>query len=220
MPKKEIIAMILAGGRGSRLGALTNEMAKPAIPFGSRYRIIDFPLSNCTNSSIDTVGVLTQYQPLTLNTYVGNGNPWDLDRSNGGAFILPPYEQSSGGEWYLNTANAIYQNMPFIESFDPQYVLILSGDHIYKMNYRQMLAKHIEKEADCTIAVIRVPWEEASRFGIMNTDENSRIIEFEEKPKANDLLHGNLYFLLASNYAKLISDKDPESAHDFGQNVF
>ncbi len=223
MPKKEIIAMILAGGKGSRLGSLTNRMAKPAIPFGSRYRIIDFPLSNCTNSSIDTVGVLTQYQPLALNTYVGNGNPWDLDRSNGGAFILPPYQQSSGSDWYTNTANAIYQNVPFIESFDPKYVLILSGDHIYKMNYQRMLASHVEKGADCTIAVIRVPWEETYRFGIMNTDEDLRIVEFEEKPKnaKSDLASMGIYIFSWPELrdALIKDDRDPESAHDFGQNI-
>ena len=174
--------MLLAGGQGSRLYTLTQNLAKPAVPFGGKYRIIDFPLSNCVNSGIDTVGVLTQYQPLVLNEYIGNGQPWDLDRSNGGVFVLPPYQKSSGSDWYTGTANAIYQNINFIERYDPEYVLILSGDHIYKMDYEKMLDFHKEKEADCTIAVLQVPLEEASRFGIMNTYPDGTIYEFEEKP--------------------------------------
>ena len=175
--------MLLAGGQGSRLGILTKNVAKPAIPFGGKYRIIDFPLSNCTNSGIDTVGVLTQYQPLELNAYIGSGAPWDLDISNGGVFVLPPYQKATSLEWYKGTANAIYQNMAFIEQYNPDYVLILSGDHIYKMDYNAMLDFHIRNGADATIAVREVPWEEASRFGIMNTDSEGRIVEFEEKPK-------------------------------------
>jgi len=183
MPKKRVVAMLLAGGQGSRLGVLTRSMAKPAVPFGGKYRIIDFPLSNCVNSNIDTVGVLTQYEPLALNAYLGSGQPWDLDRINGGVFVLPPYVRGSSGQWYSGTANAIYQNLPFIEQYDPDYVLILSGDHIYKMDYAAMLEEHIKNRADCTIAVLTVPMEEASRFGIMNTDDEGRIVEFEEKPK-------------------------------------
>ena len=181
--KKEWVAMLLAGGQGSRLYALTKKLAKPAVPFGGKYRIIDFPLSNCVNSGIDTVGVLTQYQPLVLNEYLGNGQPWDLDRLNGGVFVLPPYQKSSGSDWYTGTANAICQNIPFIERYDPEYVLILSGDHIYKMDYTKMLAHHKKMGADCTIAVFEVPMEEASRFGIMNTREDTTVYEFEEKPK-------------------------------------
>lgn len=223
MAKKEMLAMILAGGQGSRLGVLTNSMAKPAIPFGSRYRIIDFPLSNCTNSGVDTVGVLTQYQPLALNTYVGNGHPWDLDRTNGGAFILPPYQHTQGSDWYKNTANAIYQNIGFIDNYNPNYVLILSGDHIYKMNYAKMLEEHKKSEADCTIAVLEVPWEETYRFGIMNTDENGAIIEFEEKPKnakSNLASMGIYIFTWSVLRAALIADeKDTSSSHDFGKNI-
>lgn len=223
MQKKDMIAMILAGGQGSRLGALTNQMAKPAVPFGSRYRIIDFPLSNCTNSGIDTVGVLTQYQPLALNTYVSNGHPWDLDRNNGGAFILPPYQQIEGTDWYTNTANAIYQNLGFIQNFDPNYVLILSGDHVYKMDYNKMLTHHIKTEADVTIAVIEVPWDEASRFGIMNTDDDMQITEFQEKPKepqSNLASMGIYIFSLDVLKRSLRADaKDKESAHDFGKNI-
>ncbi|MEG2959718.1 MAG: sugar phosphate nucleotidyltransferase, partial [Oscillospiraceae bacterium] len=182
--KKELVAMLLAGGQGSRLYALTQHVAKPAVPFGGKYRIIDFPLSNCVNSGIDTVGVLTQYQPLELNAYIGNGQPWDLDRSDGGVHILPPYVQEGDkGTWYKGTANAIYQNMGFLELYDPEYVLILSGDHIYKMDYDEMLAHHKKTGAACTISVLEVTTEEASRFGIMNVDENDQIYEFEEKPK-------------------------------------
>ncbi|MDI9468893.1 MAG: glucose-1-phosphate adenylyltransferase [Bacillota bacterium] len=221
--KKELLAMILAGGQGSRLGCLTTEVAKPAVPFGSRYRIIDFTLSNCTNSGIDTVGVLTQYQPLALNTYVGNGHPWDLDRSNGGAFILPPYQQVAGSDWYTNTANAIYQNIRFIDNFDPAYVLVLSGDHVYKMRYSSMLQEHLESGADTTIAVYEVPWDEASRFGIMNADENGRIVEFEEKPakpKSNLASMGIYLFNWPLLRRALIEDEaDENSDHDFGKNI-
>ena len=183
--KKECIAMLLAGGQGSRLYTLTEQNAKPAVPFGGKYRIIDFPLSNCINSGIDTVGVLTQYQPLELNEYIGNGQPWGLDRAHGGVHVLPPYETAAGKAWYSGTANAIYQNINFIESYGPEYVLILSGDHIYKMNYNAMLQYHKQKNADCTIAVIDVPMDQASRFGIMNTldDGSEKIYEFEEKPQ-------------------------------------
>ena len=183
MPAKKIVAMLLAGGQGSRLGELTKSMAKPAVPFGGKYRIIDFPLSNCVNSDIDTVGVLTQYEPLALNAYLGNGQAWDLDRNNGGVFVLPPYASNSGGRWYSGTADAIYQNTPFIDQYNPEYVLILSGDHIYKMDYSKMINEHIENKAACTIAVLEVSTEEASRFGIMNTREDGTIYEFEEKPK-------------------------------------
>ena len=171
MRRKTCIAMLLAGGQGSRLGILTKNMAKPAVPFGGKYRIIDFPLSNCSNSGIDVVGVLTQYQPLELNAYLGSGQPWDLDRTNGGVFVLPPYVKGKEGQWYRGTANAIYQNIGFIKQYDPEYVVVLSGDHIYKMDYNAMLQHHIKTGADATIAVFEVPWDEASRFGIMNTDE-------------------------------------------------
>ena len=181
--KKHCVAMLLAGGQGSRLMVLTENTAKPAVPFGGKYRIIDFPLSNCVNSGIDTVGILTQYQPLELNEYIGNGQPWRLNRSHGGVQVLPPYARSKKSEWYKGTANAIYQNIPFIERYDPDNVLILSGDHIYKMDYAAMLRYHEQKNADCTIAVRTVPLEEASRFGIMNTTEDGAIYEFEEKPQ-------------------------------------
>ena len=181
--KKECVAMLLAGGQGSRLYALTKNVAKPAVPYGGKYRIIDFPLSNCVNSGIDTVGVLTQYQPLVLNDYIGNGQAWNLDRIHGGVHILPPYQSNSGAQWYEGTANAIYQNLSFIERYDPEYVVILSGDHIYKMDYSKMLNFHKEKGAVCTIAVIEVELAEASRFGIMSTDENDAITKFVEKPK-------------------------------------
>ncbi len=223
MAKKDLIAMILAGGQGSRLGSLTSLMAKPAVPFGSRYRIIDFTLSNCTNSGIDTVGVLTQYEPLALNTYISNGHPWDLDRSNGGAFILPPYQHNEGSDWYKNTANAIYQNIGFIDIFDPKYVVVLSGDHIYKMDYTKMLKTHVDNQADCTIAVLEVPWEEASRFGLMNVDSHDNIVEFEEKPKnpKSNLASMGIYIFTWDILRKaLIEDEnDPESGHDFGHNI-
>ena len=215
--------MLLAGGQGSRLGILTKNVAKPAVPFGGKYRIIDFPLSNCTNSGIDTVGVLTQYQPLELNSYIGNGAPWDLDISNGGVFVLPPYQTVRGSEWYKGTANAIYQNMSFIEQYNPDYVLILSGDHIYKMDYNAMLNDHIRNDADATIAVRPVPWEEASRFGIMNTDEENRIIEFEEKPKnpkSNKASMGVYIFTWEKLRKYLIDDEaNKKSSNDFGKNI-
>lgn len=223
MRKKEWIAMLLAGGQGSRLYSLTKNLAKPAVPFGGKYRIIDFPLSNCVNSGIDTVGVLTQYQPLVLNEYIGSGQPWDLDRQEGGVFVLPPYQKSSGSDWYTGTANAIYQNQPFIERYDPNYVLILSGDHIYKMDYEKMLKFHKEKEADCTIAVLQVPMEEASRFGIMNAREDGRIYEFEEKPahpKSNLASMGIYIFTWKKLKEYLERDaKTPGSANDFGKNI-
>ena len=221
--KKQCIAMLLAGGQGSRLGVLTSHMAKPAVPFGGKYRIIDFPLSNCANSGIDTVGVLTQYQPLELNAYIGSGAPWDLDVSNGGVYVLPPYHTGKTGEWYRGTANAIYQNLAFIEQFNPDYVLILSGDHIYKMDYNAMLRHHIQKNADVTIAVRQVPWEEASRFGIMNTDEQGTITEFEEKPahpKSNNASMGVYIFRWDKLRDYLTRDEqDPASSNDFGKNV-
>ncbi len=221
--KKEWIAMLLAGGQGSRLYTLTQNLAKPAVPFGGKYRIIDFPLSNCVNSGIDTVGILTQYQPLVLNEYIGNGQPWDLDRSNGGVFVLPPYQKSSGSDWYTGTANAIYQNINFIERYDPEYVLILSGDHIYKMDYEKMLDFHKEKEADCTIAVLQVPLEEASRFGIMNTYPDGTIYEFEEKPpkpKSNLASMGIYIFSWKKMRKYLIDDEsNPNSSKDFGKNI-
>ncbi|MGI6752660.1 MAG: glucose-1-phosphate adenylyltransferase [Anaerovoracaceae bacterium] len=221
--KKEMIAMLLAGGQGSRLGVLTDSVAKPAVPFGGKYRIIDFPLSNCINSGVDTIGVLTQYQPLELNAYIGSGQPWDLDRINGGVFILPPYVKGKAGEWYKGTANAIYQNMKFIEMYNPRHVLILSGDHIYKMNYDNMLSYHKEKGADCTIAVLKVPIEEASRFGVMNTDEDLRIYEFEEKPevpKSNLASMGIYIFSWEKLKEYLIKDEEDENSEkDFGKNV-
>ena len=187
MIKKEMIAMLLAGGQGSRLGVLTSKVAKPAVSFGGKYRIIDFPLSNCINSGVDTVGVLTQYQPLRLNTHIGIGIPWDLDRNIGGVTVLPPYEKMENTDWYTGTANAIYQNIDYIDSFNPEYVLILSGDHIYKMDYEVMLDFHKQNKAECTIAVMPVPMEEAKRFGIMITDENRKITDFEEKPVETDI---------------------------------
>ena len=221
--KKRIVAMLLAGGQGSRLSVLTNRMAKPAVPFGGKYRIIDFPLSNCVNSDIDTVGVLTQYEPLELNAYLGTGQAWDLDRSTGGVYVLPPYVSGSRGEWYSGTANAIYQNMAFIERYDPEYVLIISGDHIYKMDYALMLRCHTEKEADATIAVLRVPMEEAHRFGIMNTDEANRIVEFEEKPKnpKSDKASMGIYIFNWPVLKRFLceDERDPASDNDFGKNI-
>lgn len=221
--KKEWIAMLLAGGQGSRLYSLTRRLAKPAVPFGGKYRIIDFPLSNCVNSGIDTVGVLTQYQPLILNEYIGNGQPWDLDRINGGVFVLPPYQKSSGSDWYTGTANAIYQNISFIERYDPEYVVILSGDHIYKMDYSKMLAFHKEKGSECTIAVMPVSMQEATRMGIMSTDEQQAITEFEEKPahpKSNLASMGVYIFTWEVLKQYLIADEaDPNSENDFGKNV-
>lgn len=215
--------MILAGGQGSRLGILTKNVAKPAVPFGGKYRIIDFPLSNCTHSGIDTVGVLTQYQPLELNTYIAGGQSWDLDRSNGGVYVLPPYTSAEKGEWYKGTANAIYQNLSFIGRFHPKCVLVLSGDHIYKMDYNKMIRQHKKAGADVTIAVIEVPWDEASRFGIMNTDAEQNIIEFEEKPanpKSNLASMGVYCFSWEVLKKYLIADEaDPNSENDFGKNV-
>ena len=221
--KKEIVAMLLAGGQGTRLQVLTKDMAKPAVPFGGKYRIIDFPLSNCSNSGISTVGVLTQFMPLELNSYMGNGNPWDLDRVDGGLTILPPYTAGKTGEWYKGTANAIYQNIKYIEQYDPEYVLILSGDHIYKMNYNKMLEFHKEKKADLTVAHINVPIEEASRFGILNTDEDLRIVEFLEKPEhpvSTKASMGIYIFNWKVLREYLIRDEEnSESEKDFGKNI-
>ncbi|MBD5092683.1 MAG: glucose-1-phosphate adenylyltransferase [Subdoligranulum sp.] len=220
---KECIAMLLAGGQGTRLYALTKKLAKPAVPFGGKYRIIDFPLSNCVNSGIDTVGVLTQYQPLLLNEYIGNGQPWDLDRLYGGVHVLQPYQTATGSDWYKGTANAIYQNINFIERYEPQYVIILSGDHIYKMDYAKMLAFHKERNADCTIAVREVPWEEASRFGIMTADENSVITKFEEKPKnpESNLASMGVYIFTWDKLRKYLTEDeaDKTSSNDFGKNI-
>lgn len=221
--KKECIAMLLAGGQGTRLGVLTKDVAKPAVPFAAKYRIIDFPLSNCINSGIDTVGVLTQYQPFELNQYIGNGQPWDLDRLNGGIFVLPPFMRAKSGEWYKGTANAIYQNIEFIDDYNPDYVLILSGDHIYKMDYAEMLAAHKKNRADCTIAVRDVPIEEASRFGIMNLKKNGEIYEFEEKPKqpkSNKASMGIYVFTWSVLRRYLVEDEaNKESDNDFGKNI-
>ena len=221
--KKECVAMLLAGGQGSRLYALTNNIAKPAVPFGAKYRIIDFPLSNCINSGIDTVGVLTQYQPLVLNEYIGNGQPWDLDRNFGGVHVLSPYQKKAKSAWYEGTANAIYQNLNFIKMYNPEYVLILSGDHIYKMDYSKMLRAHIDNDADCTIAAIEVPLKEASRFGILNTNEDGSIYEFEEKPKQpkSTLASMGIYIFKAEKMYEYLEadDNDPESSKDFGKNV-
>ncbi len=221
--KKECVAMLLAGGQGSRLYALTSNIAKPAVSFGSKYRIIDFPLSNCINSGIDTVGVLTQYQPMVLNEYIGNGQPWDLDRTFGGVHILSPYEAKTDTSWYKGTANAIYQNIRFMKMYDPEYVLILSGDHIYKMDYDKMLTAHKEANADCTIACMEVPWEEAPRFGILNTNPDGSIYEFEEKPKKpkSNLASMGIYIFTASKLFKYLEldEADPKSEKDFGKNV-
>ena len=221
--KKECIAMLLAGGQGSRLYVLTEKTAKPAVPFGGKYRIIDFPMSNCLNSGIDTVGVLTQYQPLVLNEYIGNGEPWDLDRTNGGVHVLPPYQGKSSSAWYRGTANAIYQNINFIERYSPEYTLILSGDHIYKMDYSRMLREHKKNGADCTIAVLKVPMEEASRFGILNTEPDGRIYEFEEKPKnpkSNNASMGIYIFNTKTLIDYLVADEaDSTSSNDFGKNI-
>ena len=223
MKKKKCIAMLLAGGQGTRLFSLTSRVAKPAVSFGSKYRIIDFTLSNCSNSGITTVGVLTQYQPLILNEYIGGGEPWDLDRSDGGVHVLPPYQAKKGGEWYKGTANAIYQNLHFLEQYDSDHVLILSGDHIYKMDYSDMLREHIKTKADCTIAVIDVPAADASRFGIMDYDENNLITSFEEKPpvpKSNHASMGVYIFRKDVLINELIEDeKDERSSNDFGKNI-
>ncbi len=222
--KKECIAMLLAGGQGTRLGVLTSNVAKPAVPFGAKYRIIDFPLSNSINSGIDTIGVLTQYRPFELHQYIGNGQPWDLDRLNGGIYVLPPYMGAKSGEWYKGTANAIYQNIDFIDNYDPEYVVILSGDHIYKMDYHEMLKDHKKNNADCTIAVREVPIQEASRFGILNLKKNSRQIEeFEEKPKqpkSTKASMGIYIFTWAKLRQYLIDDEnDKTSENDFGKNI-
>ncbi|MBQ6830274.1 MAG: glucose-1-phosphate adenylyltransferase [Clostridia bacterium] len=221
--KQECVAMLLAGGQGSRLYALTKHVAKPAVPYGGKYRIIDFPLSNCVNSGIETVGVLTQYQPLELNDYIGSGQPWDLDLMDAGVHILPPYQRSKGADWYKGTANAIYQNIPFIERYDPEYVLVLSGDHIYKMDYAKMIEEHKANNADCTIAVIEVEMEEASRFGILNTNPDGSIYEFDEKPAVpkSNLASMGIYVF---NWQKLrhylkADEKDKNSQNDFGKNV-
>ena len=220
---KEIVAMLLAGGQGSRLYALTQNLAKPAVPFGGKYRIIDFPLSNCVNSGIDTVGILTQYQPVVLNEYIGNGQPWDLDRLYGGVHVLPPYQKATGSDWFKGTANAIYQHISFIDRYDPEYVIILSGDQICKQDYREFLNFHKEKDADFSVAVMEVPWEEASRFGLMVTDENAQITEFQEKPKnpkSNLASMGNYIFKWSILREYLIADEqDPNSDNDFGKNI-
>ncbi len=221
--KKECVAMLLAGGQGSRLYALTTKIAKPAVTFGGKYRIIDFPLSNCVNSGIDTVGVLTQYQPLILNEYVGNGQPWDLDRSFGGVHILSPYQAKGGSDWFKGTANAIYQNLHFIKRYNPEYVLILSGDHIYRMDYSQMIEKHKKMNADCTIATINVPLEDASRFGILNTNPDGTVYEFEEKPKnpKSTLASMGIYVFSAEKLYKYLEQDaiDKSSSNDFGKDV-
>ncbi len=221
--KTECLAMLLAGGQGSRLGILTKNIAKPAVPYGGKYRIIDFPLSNCINSGIETVGVLTQYQPLELDDYIGNGRPWDLDRSYGGVHVLSPYQQIKGTEWYKGTANAIYQNIKFIDRYIPEYVAVLSGDHIYKMDYNKMLRFHKEKDAACTIAMLEVPWEEASRFGLMFVNDDGSISEFEEKPKnprSNKASMGVYIFTWSKLRQYLIDDENnPDSGNDFGHDV-
>jgi len=223
MGKNEIVAMILAGGQGSRLGVLTKKLAKPAVPFGGKYRIIDFPLSNCSNSGIYTVGVLTQYKPLELNAHIGIGEAWDLDRAHGGVHVLPPYQEEKGGEWYKGTANAIYQNIEFVDRYDPEYILILSGDHIYKMDYTKMLDFHKERQADATIAVIEVPMDEAPRFGIMNTREDLSVYEFEEKPKnpKNNLASMGIYIFNWKTLKKYLKEDetDKTSKNDFGMNI-
>ncbi len=223
LPKQEVVAMLLAGGQGSRLGVLTRNLAKPAVPFGGKYRIIDFPLSNCVNSGIETVGVLTQYQPLELNEYIGSGQPWDLDSMNAGVHVLPPYQKSKKSDWYKGTANAITQNIPFIERYHPEYVVVLSGDHIYKMDYSKMISYHKEKGAACTIAVYEVPMAEASRFGILNTNEDGSIYEFDEKPKVpkSNKASMGIYVFTWEKLKKYLEadDEDPKSQNDFGKNV-
>ncbi|WP_281427602.1 glucose-1-phosphate adenylyltransferase [Mesobacillus maritimus] len=223
MQKKKIVAMLLAGGQGSRLNSLTKDLAKPAVPFGGKYRIIDFPLSNCTNSGIYTVGVLTQYQPLILNSYIGIGSAWDLDRKDGGVTVLPPYTASTEMKWYTGTASAIYQNLNYLHQYNPDYVLILSGDHIYKMNYELMLEHHIKKGADVTISVIPVPWEEANRFGILNTDEELRVTEFDEKPKnpKSNLASMGIYIFKWKMLEEYLEQDNlnSSSSHDFGKDI-
>ncbi|MGP3779148.1 glucose-1-phosphate adenylyltransferase [Halanaerobium saccharolyticum] len=224
MPKEEMVAMLLAGGKGTRLGVLTKNIAKPAVPFGAEYRLIDFPLSNCTNSGITTVGVLTQYKPLVLNSYIGSGSSWDLDRHNGGVTVLPPYVKEGGGSWYKGTADAIYQNIEFIDIHDPEYVLVLSGDHIYKMDYAEMLNYHKAKNADISIGVLEVPWEETHRFGIMNTNEDQKIIEFQEKPEnaKNNLASMGIYIFNWEYLRKYLieeAEANDDSAGDFGHNI-
>ncbi|MCL6603276.1 MAG: glucose-1-phosphate adenylyltransferase [Paenibacillus sp.] len=223
MKKKEMVAMLLAGGQGKRLKSLTKSLAKPAVYFGGTYRIIDFPLSNCTNSGIDTVGVLTQYEPLVLHSYIGVGNDWDLNRKNGGVFVLPPHERENGSSWYRGTADAIYRNLKFVDQFDPEHVLILSGDHIYKMDYNAMLQYHKAREADCTISVIDVPLEEASRFGILNTDEDLKIYEFDEKPsKPKSTLASMGVYIFKWEVLRKYLLEDGEntlSSHDFGKDI-
>ncbi|MFI8708188.1 glucose-1-phosphate adenylyltransferase [Bacillus sp. NPDC077411] len=221
--KQKCVAMLLAGGKGSRLSALTKNLAKPAVPFGGKYRIIDFALSNCANSGIETVGILTQYQPLELHSYIGIGDAWDLDRVNGGVTVLPPYAESSGVKWYTGTASAIYQNLNYLKQYDPEHVLILSGDHIYKMDYAKMLDYHMEREADVSISVIEVPWDEANRFGIMNTNEAMEIIEFEEKPQfpKSNLASMGIYIFnwaILKEYLEMDA-RNPESSNDFGKDV-
>lgn len=221
--KKKCVAMLLAGGQGSRLYALTRDMAKPAVPYGGKYRIIDFPLSNCTNSGIDTVGVLTQYQPLVLNEYIGNGQPWDLDKMNGGVHVLPPYQTARGASWYEGTANAIYQNMSFIERYDPDYVIVLGGDHIYKMDYSKMIDFHIENNADSTIAVLNVSLEEASRFGIMTCNDDGRVIDFTEKPKEpkSTLASMGIYVFTWQKLKKYLIENENANtgSKDFGKDI-
>ncbi len=223
MGNKECVAMLLAGGQGSRLGTLTKKLAKPAVPFGGKYRIIDFTLSNCRNSGIDTVGVLTQYQPLVLNYYIGNGDSWDLDFRNGGVSLLPPFVKENNSEWYKGTANAVYQNFKFIDLYDADYVLVLSGDHIYKMDYSKMVELHKEKNAEATIAVIEVPWNEANRFGILDIDKNSKIINFEEKPQKpkNNLASMGIYIFNKEFLRSYLErdEQDLNSVHDFGKNI-
>ncbi|MEC9489433.1 MAG: glucose-1-phosphate adenylyltransferase [Halanaerobiales bacterium] len=224
MPKEEMVAMLLAGGKGTRLGVLTNNIAKPAVPFGAEYRLIDFPLSNCTNSGITTVGVLTQYKPLVLNSYIGSGSSWDLDRHNGGVTVLPPYVKEGGGSWYKGTADAIYQNIEFLDIYDPEYVLVLSGDHIYKMDYAEMLNYHKEKNAEITIGVLEVPWKETHRFGIMNTNQDQKIIEFQEKPEnaKNNLASMGIYIFNWEYLRKYLieeAEENDDSAGDFGHNI-
>ncbi|MDO4325009.1 MAG: glucose-1-phosphate adenylyltransferase [bacterium] len=221
MIKKEMIAMLLAGGQGSRLGVLTQKVAKPAVSFGGKYRIIDFPLSNCINSGVDTVGVLTQYQPLRLNTHIGIGIPWDLDRNVGGVTVLPPYEKSKGSDWYTGTANAIYQNLEYMETYNPEYVLILSGDHIYKMDYEVMLDYHKANNADLTIAAMPVPIEEASRFGVVITDENNRITEFEEKPAhpRSNLASMGIYIFSWKVLREALVQLSDQPGCDFGKHI-